>query len=476
MKATFESQAEDAAEAVAGAAPVTHMADDAGHPMGLPVPQRYWSLLAIWLAMGMSVIDQSAATFALPTIAHQVGATPAASIWVVTANQIAVIMTLLSAAALGDIYGCRRVYLVGLTIFIAASVGCTLSTSLTTLAIWRCVSGVGGAAIMGINAALVRHTYPPEWLGRGLGYNTLIIALTASSGPMIAAAILQVAPWQALFAVSIPIGLASLFVGLRALPMTPQSRRPFDYVSAALNAIMFGTIFLAMSSLAQGHAGSLTAIEAVIGIVAVYFVVRRTRGQTAPLVPFDLLGVRLLRLSYFASSSCFAAQTASSVALPFFLTALGYAHVTVGLLITPLPVAVALTAPIAGRLVERIPAGILGGIGLAIYASSMILIGQLGPGALKIDIMWRIALSGIGFAVFQTPNNRTMIGASPPHRSGAAAGMMATARLIGQTMGAVLVALLFRLAGPASAAPFFTAAGLAAVAAMVSLRRMAAAR
>src|SRR5579885_2764781 len=98
MKSTFESQAEDAAEAVAVVAPVTHMADDAGYPIGLPVPRRYWSLLAIWLAMGMSVIDQSVTNVALPTIAHQVGATPAASIWVINANQLAVAMTLLPAA------------------------------------------------------------------------------------------------------------------------------------------------------------------------------------------------------------------------------------------------------------------------------------------------------------------------------------------------------------------------------------------
>ena len=124
-KATFESQAEDAAEAVSGTAPVTHMADDAGHPMGLTAPRLYWSVLAIWLAMGMSVIDQSIANIALPTIAREVGATPAGSIWVLNANQIAVAMTLLPVAALGDIFGCRRIYLIGLCIFIAASIGCT---------------------------------------------------------------------------------------------------------------------------------------------------------------------------------------------------------------------------------------------------------------------------------------------------------------------------------------------------------------
>jgi len=474
-RATFESTTEDAAEAVVGAAPVTHMADDAGHPMGLAAPRLYWSVLAIWLAMGMSVIDQSIANIALPTIARHVGATPAASIWVLNANQIAVAMTLLPAAALGDIFGCRRMYLIGLCIFICASIGSTFATSLTTLAIGRFVAGFGAAAIMSINAALVRYTYPPDRLGRGLGYNTLVIALTSASGPTIASAILSVAPWPALFAVNVPFGIAALIVGSRALPLTPRSHRRFDYGAAMLNAVMFATIFLAASDIAHGKAHAQTAIEAVIGAVALVLLLRRTRTDPVPLVPLDLLKIRILRLSYFASGSCFAAQTSSAVALPFYLHTLGYQQVTIGFLITPLPVAIALTAPIAGRLVERVPAGMLGGLGLAIYASAMLLIAQLGPGAHEIDIMWRIGLSGVGFALFQTPNNRMMIGLSPPRRSGAAAGMAATSRLIGQIFGAVLVALEFRLVGTASVIPFFTAATIAGLAAVVSLRRMAAA-
>jgi DHA2 family multidrug resistance protein-like MFS transporter len=430
-------------------------------------------VLAIWLAMGMSVIDQSIANIALPTIAQKLHATPASSIWVLNANQIAVIMTLLPAAALGDIFGCRRMYLIGLGVFICASIGSTFATSLTTLAIGRFVAGFGAAAIMAINAALVRYTYPPDRLGRGLGYNTLVIALTSASGPTIASAILSIAPWPALFAVNVPFGIAAVIIGSRALPLTPRSHRRFDYRAALLNAVMFAAIFLATSDLAHGHTQLRTAIEAAIGVGALLLLLRRMRGDPTPLVPLDLLKIRILRLSYFASGSCFAAQTSSAVALPFFLHSMGYNQVTIGFLITPLPVALALTAPLAGRLVERVPAGLLGGFGLAIYASSMLLIAQLGPGAHELDIMWRIALSGVGFALFQTPNNRMMIGLSPPKRSGAAAGMAATSRLIGQIIGAVLVALQFRLAGTASVTPFFTAAAIAGLAAVVSLRRMA---
>jgi DHA2 family multidrug resistance protein-like MFS transporter len=472
MRVTFEAQAEDAAEAVAVAAPVTHMADDAGLPIGLAAPRLYWSVLAIWLAMGMAVLDGSIANVALPTIARELGATPAGSIWVLNANQLAVTMMLMPAAALGDIFGCRRTYLVGLAIFVAASLACTFATSLTMLAIWRGIAGLGAAAIVGTNAALVRFTYSPERLGRGVGYNTLVIAMTSAAGPTVAAGILAVAPWQALFAVNVPLGLGALLLGSRALPLTPRSNRRFDFTSAGLSAAMFAMLFFASSALAHGDHGLLTAGEAMLGLSAGYVLFNRARGQAAPLIPLDLLRIRILRLSYFASLSGLAAYTCASVALPFFLDAHGYDHVTIGLLITPLPVAIALTAPIAGRLTERIPAGVLGGIGLIVYASSMILLARLGPGAGKAGIMGLIALSGVGFAMFQTPNNRTMIGSSPPRRSGAAAGMAAVSKLIGQTSATVVMALLFRLFGPASIVSFYTAAALATLAAAVSLRRV----
>lgn len=431
-------------------------------------------MLAIWLAMGMAVIDGAIANIALPTIAREVGATPAASIWVVNAYQIAVVMTLLPAAALGEIFGCRRVYLIGLAFFVAGSIGCTFATDLTTLAGWRFIEGASGAAIMGINAALVRFTYPSAFLGRGLGYNTLVIALASASGPTVAAAILAVAPWQALFAVNIPIGLAALVIGARALPLTPRAKRSFDFVSALLNALMFSMLFLAAADFARATFQPRTIGEILLGTIATVLLFRRMRRQAAPLVPLDLLGFRILRLSYFASSSCFAASAMAGIALPFFLDALGFDRVTIGLIITPLPISIALTAPIAGRLVERLPASQMGATGLALYAGAMLLLSTVGRDAAAGDIMWRVALSGVGFALFQTPNNRIMIGSSPPARSAAAAGMMATARLVGQTLGAVFVASMFVWAGPASPVPFYAAASLAAVAAVISLRRISA--
>ena len=141
---------------------------------------------------------------------------------------------------------------------------------------------------------------------------------------------------------------------------------------------------------------------------------------------------------------------------------------------TPLPLGVAVAAPIAGRLVERFPAGLLGGIGLGLLAVGLAGLALLHPGAGALVLVMATAVCGIGFGLFQTPNNRTMLGLAPAERSGAAAGMLATARLVGQTTGALLVALLFHRAGPSSVIPLWVAAVLALAAAGVSIRRLSA--
>jgi DHA2 family multidrug resistance protein-like MFS transporter len=130
------------------------------------------------------------------------------------------------------------------------------------------------------------------------------------------------------------------------------------------------------------------------------------------------------------------------VSMPFYLeNHFGYTAVQIGLLVTPWPIAVAFAAPLAGRLVERYPAGLLGGIGLFIFAAGLASLAFMPEAASPLDVAWRMALAGAGFGLFQTPNNRTMIAAAPRERSGGASGMLGTARLLGQTVGAALVAL-----------------------------------
>src|SRR6201994_3409784 len=198
--------------------------DEASHLLdGLPQPQRGWAILTIAIGLIMSVMDGAIANVALPTIARDLHASPAFSIWIVNGYQLAITISLLPLSSLGEITGYRRVYLAGLLLFTIASLFCVLANTLTLLTIARIMQGFGAAGIMSVNMALVRHIYPRAMLGRGIGINAMVVAVSAAVGPTIAAGLLAIGPWPYLFAINVPLGLAALAIGIRSLPHTKSA-------------------------------------------------------------------------------------------------------------------------------------------------------------------------------------------------------------------------------------------------------------
>ncbi len=409
---------------------------------GLPQPQRNYAILTIALGLVMAVMDGAIANVALPTIAKDLNASPAFSIWIVNGYQLAITISLLPLASLGEIVGYRRVYLAGLLLFTLASLFCALAQTLLLLTLARIVQGFGAAGIMAVNMALVRYIYPRDLLGRGIGINAMVVAVSAAVGPTVAAAILAVGTWPYLFAVNIPLGIAALAIGWRCLPHTLSAGHAFDWQSAALSAVTFGLGILAIDSAGHGEALAVCLSEFSVAAIAGVLLVFRQTHMVSPLLPVDLLRIPIFALSIVTSIASFCAQMLAFVSLPFYLESrFGYSAVQIGLLITPWPIAVAFAAPLAARLVVRYPAGLLGGIGLLLFALGLGTLALLPAEPGMADVVWRMAVAGVGFGLFQTPNNRTMIAAAPRERSGGAGGMLGTARLLGQTTGAALVAL-----------------------------------
>lgn len=450
---------------------------DAGQPVqdGLPVPRRYWSMVSIWLAVTMAVLDGAIANVALPVIARELGASPADSVWVINAYQLVITVLLLPLAALGDRIGYKRIYLPGIVLFTVGSAGCAAGGTLTLLIAARVFQGVGAACIMSMNAALVRATYPTDMLGRGIGYNAVVLSMAAATGPTIASLILGVASWQWLFLINLPIGIAALIVGRKSLPDSQRHARQtrFDWLSALLSAAMMGLIVSGAEDFAQ--ASSVLGFAMIIGgLAAGAALVWREWGTVAPLMPLDLLRIPIFTLSISTSIMSFAAQMLAYVTIPFLLqSVLGRSVFATGLLMTPWPIAVGIAAPFAGRLADKVPSGLLGGVGLAVFASGLFLLSRLGMAPSNVDIAWRMAICGLGFGLFQSPNNRTIVSSAPKIRSGAAGGMLATARLLGQTFGAVTVGVAFNLAGVSIAPSLMLWAAVAAlIAAGISLTRL----
>jgi DHA2 family multidrug resistance protein-like MFS transporter len=454
---------------------------------GLPLPQRYHAMGVIMLGITLAVLDGSVVNLALPGIVRDLQSTPSHAVWVVNAYQLATLALLLPLAALGDRLGYRRVYLAGAAVFTVASAACMLAQSVPMLAAARALQGAGAAGIMAVNAALVRLTYPSRSLGRGIALNSVVVAAGSVAGPTVAAAVLSVASWPWLFGINLPLGVILLVLGSRALPHNPAppaAASSLSLVDVALNGCVFTLLFLG-ADLLGARAGpsqplsnvtaGVAALAAALGLGVIY--IRRQRGQSSPLLPIDLLRIPVFALSMCTSVSAFTAQTLAYVSLPFLMLEawqLGPLHA--GLLLTCWPLGTIVAAPVAGRLIGRYPGGLLGGIGLGLMAAGLALLALAPPHPAALDVAWRLALCGLGFGLFQSPNNHTIITSAPVNRSGAASGMLGTARLTGQSSGAVLLAAIFSVLsvsdgrGPVLALAL--AACFAAVAAVFSALRV----
>ncbi|WP_298951845.1 MFS transporter [uncultured Methylobacterium sp.] len=441
---------------------------------GLPVAERLWAMLAIGIAMTMAVLDGAIVNVALPVIARDLGVSPGAAIFVTNGYQLAVTAALLPLASLGDIVGYRRVYIGGLALFTVASLACALTGSLEVLVAARIAQGLGAAGIMSVNIALVRFIYPARMIGQGVGTVALMVAIASAAGPTVASAILAVASWPWLFLVNGPLGVAALLVAARTLPATPLSGARFDGLSAVLNAVFFGLLITGVDGLGD-PAGQRLAVAALAGalVVGTAFVWFQLR-LPAPLLPVDLLRIRVFALSMVSSVCAFSAQMMAYVALPFyFQDVLHRSSIETGFLMTPWPIAIAVVAPISGRLADRYPPGLLGGIGLAVLAVGLALMAALPPDPSTAAIAWRLTVCGLGFGLFQAPNNKVIITSAPRERSGGASGMQSTARLLGQSLGAAVVAVIFGLAHTAGTiTALWLAAALSGVGALASTLRV----
>lgn len=416
-------------------------ADDAS--WGLHGPRRIVAIAAVLAAMVLVVLDAAILNVALPTIARALHETAAMSVRIITAYQMGLMMALLPSAALGESRGYRRVFTLGVALFTGASALCALSPSLPWLIAACFLQGLGGAAVMSLSIALLRFIVPQRQLGAAIGWNALTVALSYAAGPTIGAVILARAGWPWLFAINLPLGLA-VMLACRALPHVAGTRRQLDVLSVALNNGGFAALIIGAELLPARPALAIVLLVAAgVGFAAL---VRREMPRAAPLIPLDLLRDGSFRVSVIASVCCFAGQMMGLVALPFYLQhSLGQSALSTGLYLTPWPLAVAVGAPVVGRLVNRISTAKLcaaGSVCLSIgltAASLWPLHGDLRP------LVPITMLCGLGCALFQVPNNRIMFLSAPRERSGAAGGMQATARLAGQIAGAVIMTLLFSL-------------------------------
>lgn len=439
----------------------------------LPPLRRKIVFAGMIVAIGSVVMDNVAVTLALPSIAQHYGIDPARSIWLVSIYQLTLVSCLLPLTALAEKIGYSRVYIVGLAAFAVTAIMSTLAPDFRFLAMSRAAQGLAASAVMSVNMALIRTIFPERQLGRALGINATAGAIAISAGPSVAGFLIEYASWQWIFAIGVPTTAVAALMTRIALPASPVRAIRYDLGSAVLSALTFGGLLWGISSLGQNGKFALAALGLGMGAVSGTVLVARLRNVAEPMVPLDLLRIPAFAFSVAASICAFTAQMLAFVSLPFLMQGkFGLSVVEAGLVFSFWPLALAATAVLSGMLADRVSQGVLSASGLGILALGLVLVVMATGAATPGDLAWRLALCGLGFALFQTPNNRILLGASPRWRAGAASGAIGTTRLLGQALGAALAALvLSRGAVGHEGLALWLAGGFAFCGAAVSLLR-----
>lgn len=408
--------------------------------------RKYIAIVALQIVLVMTVLDVTVVNVALPVMADKFNIANSSAVWIVTVYQLIITMLLLPVSSIGDLYSYKRTYLTGVVIFTLSSALCALSPNFSMLVAARALQGVGAACVMGVNIALVRLIYPPEILGRGLALNAMCMAIATAAGPTIAGAVLSVASWHWLFLINVPLGIIALCIGIKLLPDNRKAkpRAKFDWISAIENMAVFGLIFYAVGNFTRKGDIAFSAVCLAVGLLIGVVYLRRQFSHSQPLLPIDLLKNSMYSMSIVTSVCSFIAQNMTMIALPFlYLNSYHFSEITTGLLMTPWPLATMIVSPIAARYIEKHNPGATAAAGMGIFVVGTMLLLFCGHAPSEWSIAWRMAICGVGFGMFQTPNNVVMVMATPVNRSGGAGGMQSTARLVGQTFGATLVSSIF---------------------------------
>ncbi|MCM0604552.1 MAG: MFS transporter [Xanthomonadaceae bacterium] len=411
---------------------------------------KWWVLTAVACGTFMATLDSSIVTIALPTLTKEFSTDLVHVKWVVVSHLLTITCFLLPMGRISDLYGRKRVFTLGFGLFIFSSVLCGLSPRLWSLIISRILQGVGAAMLMSNGPALITAAFPRSELGKALGTMAMVTSAGLISGPSIGGMLVQHIGWRMIFILNLPVGIAGIYLVLKYVNKDPipNHRIKFDWIGAILQFIginTFLTVFDPQILPSQGF-DILSPVRISLAFISilclVLFIVFESKSSH-PLVDLSLLKIKSFWTGNLAAFFIFVAFSSISVLMPFYLEeVLHFESSVVGLLMTAIPLTVFVIAPISGRLSDRYGAFGLSFLGTLIGATGLLMMsGYVWGDGIQNSITQPgivIALGSIGLAtaLFQPPNNTSIMMSVPIEKLGSAAATIATVRNLGLVTGA----------------------------------------
>lgn len=403
-------------------------------------------MLAVGISVFMGTLDMSIVNVSLPTLVQQLHTKFATIQWVILSYVLVITAGMMSAARLGDMWDKKKFFKGGLILFTFGSLFCGLSPHVGWLIASRAIQGCGAVIMQALGMAIIVEVFPARERGRALGIMGSIVSVGIATGPAIGGMVIGLLGWRWIFLINLPFGLLAIVASWHFLPPSPPygDKQSFDVLGAIILFLTLGSFALGMT-LGQNQGFGNTLVRTILfiscaGIVVFVLVEKRQRQPMVDPALFHnmLLGINLLMglLSFIMLGGMFL--------IPFFLELVKhYTPQKLGLLMMMVPVAMGLTAPIAGTLSDHFGPRIICLIGLLIMVGGCLSIGSLHAEVGVLGYLMRMAPLGIGIGVFQSPNNSAIMGAAPPKRVGVVSGLLALSRTLGQTTGIPLMGAIF---------------------------------
>ena len=424
------------------------------------------TLLAMCFALFMAMLDNTVVNVALPKIQSSLGSGVSGLQWIVDAYVLMFASLLLTGGTLGDIYGRKRMFLGGLTLFTAASFLCGVAPNLLFLILARGLQGIGAAALMPGTLSILTHTFPdPRERTQAIGIWAGVSGLALALGPVVGGALVDGLGWQSVFFLNVPIGILAFFVVTRVVAESknPEGRN-VDLPGQILAIGWLGSLTYA---LIEGNAKGWTSpliltllVVAGVGLIAFLLVERRAKSP-------------MLQLSFFRNRTFAAANTVAAMVsfgmfgMFFFLSLfmqeiLGFSAVGAGVRFLPTTVAIIITAPLAGRLAGRIGSRIPMTIGLALCGLSLLVLHGVSATSTYGDFWWALPMMGVGMGLTMAPMTAAVMSSVPPQRSGMASATTNASREVGGVFGIALLGAILTAKMKSALATSLTALGLPA--------------
>jgi EmrB/QacA subfamily drug resistance transporter len=442
-----------------------------------------------WLAMAglgmgvfMATLDASIVNISLPTLVQEFKTNFATIQWVVLSYALVLTSLMLMVARLGDMIDKKRIWMVGLALFTLGSLLCGLSPSVGWLIAFRALQGLGATMMQALGIAMITEVFPPNERGRALGIMGSVVSTGIAIGPPLGGILIGLVGWRSIFLVNIPIGLITAFVVTRYVPNSypTVAKQRFDLRGAGVLMVMLSCYALGMTlgqRLGFSAPLTLTLLAAASISFAVLLVVEQRTEQ--PMIDLSLFRNPLFSMNLLMGFLVFVVLTAGFI-LPFLLELVqGYPPQMVGLMMMASPITMGLASPLAGILSDRYGSRVISMTGLVVIIAGCLSMTTLTMDVTPLGFVARMIPLGIGFGLFQSPNNSAIMGTAPRHRTGIASGLLSLSRTLGQSTGMPLMGALFAMqvlafAGLPAGTDVTTAPPLALVAAVAGTYRIGA--